>query len=485
MKELSTDLGGAAWKVEDPTMGHAMWGTTQTSGSERDVNPYRSELQGIHALLLAVTAVCKFCNITDGKITVGCDNLGGIKRSAADWLKINQSTKHADLIRAIRRLKDSLPITIHFVHIDGHQDRQTAFENLPRLAQLNVEMDHRAKERLRALIDSSAPPLPAAHLHKEGWRCTINGVKITSDPARAIRRAVFGKRLQTHLHQRNILDSTAFHDVDWDAIELASESFPPLYRLWMSKHVSGFFGIGKMMKHWNFWTHQKCPCCHHVKEDKHHLLTCPEPSCVAKWADSVHGLQEWLQEVDTAPDIQHCIISALSARTIDQSFQEVSHELSLPAALAQDRIGWVAFTEGRISTLWRKRQAAHYHAVHSERSVGKWAAGLVTSLLSVTHSQWVHRNSILHARDAHGIRVTRGQELETAIDLQFQSGLEGLHPRDYHLIERGQERVCRMTSTGQLSWLSSIRIARETFMAQSAKEAASMRTFMENHFKPT
>jgi hypothetical protein len=42
-----------------------------------------------------------------------------------------------------------------------------------------------------------------------------------------------------------------------------------------------------------------------------------------------------------------------------------------------------------------------------------------------------------------------------------------------------------MTSTGQLSWLSSIRIARETFMAQSAKEAASMRTFMENHFKPT
>ena len=128
----------------------------------------------------------------------------------------------------------------------------------------------------------------------------------------------------------------------------------------MSKHVSGFFGIGKMMKHWNFWEHQKCPCCQHVKEDKHHLLTCPEPSCVAKWADSVNGLQEWLQDVDTAPDIQHCIISALSAWWIDQSFQEVSHDLSLPATLAQDRIGWVAFMEGHISTLWRKHQAAHY-----------------------------------------------------------------------------------------------------------------------------
>ena len=253
----------------------------------------------------------------------------------------------------------------------------------------------------------------------------------------------------------------------------------------MSKHVSGFFGIGKMMKHWDFWDHQKCPCCQHVKEDKHHLLTCPEPSCVDKWADSVRGLREWLQEVDTAPAIMHCITSALSARKVDQSFQAVSSEQSRPAAIAQDCIGWVAFTEGRISTQWRKLQAEHYRAHQSKRSAGKWAAGLVTSLLSVTHSQWTHQNSILHARDAHGLRVKQGKELATAIDLQFQSGIEGLHPRDYHLIERGRERVQCMTGPGQLSWLSSIRIARATFMEQTAKEAASMRTFMDNYFKPT
>ena len=144
----------------------------------------------------------------------------------------------------------------------------------------------------------------------------------------------------------------------------------------------------------------------------------------------------------------------------------------------------MAFTEGRITTRWRKIQADHYRAIHSKRSPNQWAAGLVTSLLSVTHSQWTHRNSILHARDAHGLRVKEGKELTTAIDLQFQSGLEGLHPRDYHLIERGQERVLRMTGPGKLSWLSSIRIARENFMAQTAKEAASMRALMDNYFKP-
>jgi hypothetical protein len=54
-----------------------------------------------------------------------------------DWLKINQTTKHADLIRAIRWLKDQLPISVRFVHIDGHQDRTTAVQDLPRLTQLN------------------------------------------------------------------------------------------------------------------------------------------------------------------------------------------------------------------------------------------------------------------------------------------------------------------------------------------------------------
>jgi hypothetical protein len=323
-----------------------------------------------------------------------------------------------------------------------------------------------------------------APLFKEGWRCTLNGIKISSDPARSIRRAISAKRLQSHLQQRHLLCPTAFNDIDWDAIELATESFPPLYRLWMSKHVSGFFGMGKMMKHWDFWDHQKCPCCHHIKEDKNHLLTCPETSCVEKWADSIQGLQEWLQEVDTAPAIQYCIIAALSARKIDQSFQAVSLEASLPAAIAQDRIGWVALTEGRVSKLWRQLQANHYRKIHSRRSARQWAAGLVTSLLSVTHSQWTHRNSILHARDAHGLQATLGKELITAIDLQFQSGLEGLHPRDYHLIERGRERVRRMTSPGQLSWLSSIRIARESFMAQTAKEAVSMRALMDNYFRP-
>jgi hypothetical protein len=107
----------------------------------------------------------------------------------------------------------------------------------------------------------------------------LNGVKIMSNPTKAVCKAVFGTRLQNHLPKHDLLSPEAFHDMDWDATELPSEHFPPLSLLWMSKHINGFFGIGKMMKHWDFSQNQKCPCCHHIKEDKVHLLTCPEPSC--------------------------------------------------------------------------------------------------------------------------------------------------------------------------------------------------------------
>jgi hypothetical protein len=100
MPDLSTELGAAAWIVEDPITNQAIYGTTQTTGEERVVNSYHSELQGIHSTLFALTAVCIFFHIMEGAITIGCDNLAGVDHSNDDWLKVNQNMKHADLIRA-------------------------------------------------------------------------------------------------------------------------------------------------------------------------------------------------------------------------------------------------------------------------------------------------------------------------------------------------------------------------------------------------
>jgi hypothetical protein len=76
MREQSPILGSAAWKVEDPASGQAIEGTVQTTGDAHEVNAYRSKLQGNHAILLAISTVCTFHNLTEGAITIGCDNKG-------------------------------------------------------------------------------------------------------------------------------------------------------------------------------------------------------------------------------------------------------------------------------------------------------------------------------------------------------------------------------------------------------------------------
>jgi hypothetical protein len=478
MPKLAPDLGAAAWTIEDPTTQQAMAGVTQTSGEEHEVDSYRSELQGVHAMLFGLLAFCTFYNITEGGVTLGCDNSNCVRHGRGDWQKVSLSTKHADLIRAIRVLKHKLPITITFEHVYGHQDDRLAFADLPRLAQLNVIMDHHAKEKVLDLHANFPSPRCPASIAYEGWQCSVNGVKISSNPGKAVRRAVFGTQLCTHLTGKNRITQLAFSDIDWDSMELATDLFPPLYRLWVSKHVSGFFGTGSMMKNWQFWEHSECPCCQHPREDKTHMMTCPSEDCSETWHQSLLGLEAWMIETDTDPAICEVILLTLEDRDPTKSFATFSNPRTLRAAQAQDQIGWLHTTEGKISAQWKQLQAEHYRSIDSCRSPGKWAAGLITNLLSVTHSQWLHRCAVLHERDVQGLKLKQGRELLAAIQNQLALGLEGLHVRDHHYITRGSACILALPAANKQAWLSGILIARETYLDSEAREMGGMRNCM-------
>jgi hypothetical protein len=113
----------------------------------------------------------------------------------------------------------------------GHQDDLTSFTALSRLAQLNVQMDKRAKTRLTRLCEQQPLPRCPPSFAFEGWQCSVNGVKITSDPGATIRRAVFGTKLKAHLVKKKSISGAALDDIDWDAMETTTALFPPLYRL--------------------------------------------------------------------------------------------------------------------------------------------------------------------------------------------------------------------------------------------------------------
>lgn len=196
MPALSSSLGATVWRLEDPTTGQFIWGTSQTSGTEQVVNAYWFELQGIYMILLGVYTMCLFCDVCNGALTIRCDCLTCIQLSQGNWLKINQNTPHTDLIQSICRLTVLLPVTIRFTHVKGHQNQEALFSLLPWLSQLNVEMDLCAKPKLLSLLAEKAPPLLASGLLHKGWSCIIDGIKVTADPSPMIQFSISSGKLQ-------------------------------------------------------------------------------------------------------------------------------------------------------------------------------------------------------------------------------------------------------------------------------------------------
>jgi hypothetical protein len=99
-------------------------------------------------------------------------------------------------------------------------------------------------------------------------------------------------------------------------------------------------------------------------------------------------------------------------------------------------------------------------------------------LLAITHSQWIHQCSVLHERDAQGLKLKEGQDSTVAIQEQFQLGLDGLHAHNRHYISRGQDCIIKLPAANKKAWLSGVRLAREAYLDSEARESDSMHTFM-------
>lgn len=209
MLTQSRTHGTATWGLQDPTTKNLCTGLVRTSGRSADINAYRSELQGLHTMLLAVLLLCQHFDIEDGHVTLACDNEKAIYLSCNKRLEVLCSTAHTDLIRGIRRIVFQIPMQITLVDIDGHKDDWADRASLTPLEQLNCQMDDAAKSYLRSLIavettPGSYHPAPL-DTYGEGIRCTIDGIKVTSLPDNDLLDTIYAAKVRQHLHDKAIL----------------------------------------------------------------------------------------------------------------------------------------------------------------------------------------------------------------------------------------------------------------------------------------
>jgi hypothetical protein len=123
-------------------------------------------------------------------------------------------------------------------------------------------MDMQAKARVDQIFAKQMPPPPMS-IKFEGWRCSIDDVKLMSDPAGPLLQWIHYAPMKTflsHLDHFQMLENS-FNLVDWQAVHQSLKDFPEMFRIWASKHMSHFCGISRMQKVCGFWDNSRCPQC--------------------------------------------------------------------------------------------------------------------------------------------------------------------------------------------------------------------------------
>ena len=73
-----------------------------------------------------------------------------------------------------------------------------------------------------------------------------------------------------------------------------------------------------------------------------------------------------------------------------------SHSPYKNIASAVNNLGWDSFLEGRIPQVLIGVVKPMLHHYISRGSVEMWGAKFIESLISITHKQWLYRNSDVH-----------------------------------------------------------------------------------------
>ena len=422
--------------------------------------------------------------IITGSVIVGCDNQGTLHQAQQNQELTPCSSAHADLIRAIHRIVRSLPgISIHFQHVKGHQDDHSSVSSLPRLVQLNFLADRLAKQSLLRLLQHRQRRV--GMLVGDTWSLQVNNQTVTSDPHPKILWHLGYRAAYTYMvEKKEYISPAGFPLINFLALSAALKATSSLYRLWFSKFVSGHSATGRMMYLWGKWDNALCPCCGHDPETTRHVLVCPDPRMRLEYRAKVTLLEQWMSSVETMPEIQFCLLQGL---WMEQSslFTPFASPTAQVAAQAQDHIGWTNLLLGQLATEWSVLQHLHLSSISSRRTASSWATGMITHLLSISHSLWVFRNRVVHDRTMEG--TARAAELQVTEDLhaQFVLGLQDLPFSERHYIKRHSvDSLLHAPLMDRQRWLAHVALAHQIGHQQSQAGIQGMQAGLQNFLNP-
>ena len=476
-------IATAAWVLAGPTGPIEATGYSRLPDGNNMNDAYRAELFGLSLALSMLTVLKEFKPDLTGTVTISCDNDEALRHGIEYKLWPRASSPHFDMIATVHRYRRQLQLQLCPKRVRGHQDNIKGTK-LTRLEELNVIADNAAKtlaykiERNR-VIQEDLPSLPSQ------WQVCMDHKVFKKNVRSELEYRISSKRLIEHWINKGKLTENVIPIIDWDALRTAISRKPLHHQRWAAKFVSGFCGsyykLHQMGKH----PTPLCPRCNLFEETTSHILFCQHAESKQHRIKSLETLTKWLDNTQTRWDIRETIVDTLtdlhptSSLSAHVPFNPYDDDI-FDAARLQDMIGVANFLEGFINVQWRHIMEKHYRDTKSNRTSTSWAAGLHFQLQQFSRAQWEHRNSVVHARNAHGRKLTSEKDITKRLEYQLRMGIRFLPAHLHHLAHFDLTTALKEPRSKILSWLHHLEVVRPFYEEVESQEVNTQRIFFRH-----
>ncbi|CAB9522815.1 hypothetical protein SEMRO_1344_G264710.1 [Seminavis robusta] len=463
---LKLGLGTSAFVIEATNNPYRISGANQVPGPILPGDSHRCELAGLFAIVLTIHCVCTHHQISHGSARIACDNQQAIHLFDPEYIP-DPNHRHFDLVSAILSYTRLTPIMWDAFHVKGHQDnKSTATQTLSRAAQLNIDMDRKAKQYWRHLfVHNHNPPSfdPASlPIHGEGWQLWQGDQKVINPSVNNLYSIIQDPISQNWWIRHNHIPPHLSTELDWSSSADATARLPLSKQKWALKSASANCGVGTTLVEWGYQQDAQCPRCGEL-ESTAHVFRCRGEGANEIWTKGIHQLQVYLDNNMTNPRLSSLLVDCLSRW---RNFQPISpdsfHPSTRELVQQQHLIGWQNLLEGLPTKLWRRIQHDYYSQQAIRRSSRRWIRGLLLKLHHLGYSMWKHRNDVKHKtiRPRHQrARLLLDQEIVT----EYIKGTTQLLPGDHGMLRHNLATLIAKPPSFKTAWLLNITTARQRY----------------------
>ena len=480
-----TSMGASSFVLTSQDLQTSCNGAHGVPKGSTSMDSYRAEIYGIYGILVTLQHLVRDHNIQKGRVLIACDNKAGLLNSLAyNRATIKQGS--FDILWAIYKIRQNLPIEIAYQHVRGHQDETGRQLNL--LETLNCIMDRKAKQYREYIESSTTYEYSKLHFFAN-WTCTVNENVITENLDTHLREHIYYKQIKHYLTHNKQYPPTAVDNIDWIAIGKAAKSITIRKQIWVTKYVSGFCATGSVMKKRKLWDNHLCPICHQCKETTSHIITCQDERSIKQYNTSITKFFNHLERVHTDPTILHIFKTTLSTSTPSSFISsipsyETDHEFQ-HAAREQDEIGWINIFKGHLTKKWSALQMKHFCRMYKNPpSLHHWSKSIVRKLYDVAYEMWMHRNNIVHEKYEDHLNKKASEQLHQDISMEFRKGSKRILQQHKHLFKTSLRKLYKKPVIEKQYWLLTVRSSRTCFDENFRRNNNTRDIILEHAFVP-